>query len=148
VKTGDSFTTGWQRKGLIVASLWSEICGNCQLLKLHHKLAVLISATPTKQITSYRLNCKAVRSCCTVNLLLLPVTYRRQAANPQMLQFNSKWTLYTNAPTQKQHISSVICSPNTPNHNNIIILTPTRTVPFHSYTQHSCLSVTSTILLT
>jgi len=57
-----------------------------------------------------------------------------------MLQFNSKWTLDTNSPTQKQYISSVIWSPNKPNHNNIIILHPTTTVLFHCYTQHICQS--------
>ena len=37
-------------------------------------------------------------------------------------------------------MSSVIWSPNKPNHNNTTILHPTITVPFHSYTQHICQS--------
>jgi len=47
VKTRESFTTSWQRKGKIFAYLWIEICRNCQLLKLHHKLSFLISAIST-----------------------------------------------------------------------------------------------------
>ena len=141
VKTADSFTASWQRKGQIFAPLWSEVCRHCQILKLQHKLAFLNSVTASeKHITIYSSYCKAVRSCCTLNRFLLPVTYCRQAANRQILQFNPKWTLNTNSPTWKQYISFVIRSPNKPNHNNITILHPTITVPFHSYTQHICQS--------
>ena len=62
MKPGDNSTSSWQRKDQIYASLWSEKCRNCQLLKLHHKLPFLISVISTKQITFYRLYCKAVRS--------------------------------------------------------------------------------------
>jgi hypothetical protein len=63
MKTADKFTTSWQRKGQIFASFCCEICRNCQLLKLQHKLAFLNYVIATeKHITIYSSYCKNVRS--------------------------------------------------------------------------------------
>jgi len=46
--------------------------------------------------------------CCTVNQFLLPVIYRRLAANPQTLQFNQQQTLDTNCLTKSFRLSYLL----------------------------------------